>query len=72
NAVAGKIAFVLDRLWAGDVSRSALAIGVGCVAVILGLRWLSPRAPGVLVAVVGAGLVVGWMRSRGIEPPALV
>jgi len=72
DSVAADLAFIGDRLGAGDVSRSALAIGVGCVAVILGLRRMSPRAPGVLVAVVGAGMVVAWMRSRGIDPPALV
>jgi high affinity sulfate transporter 1 len=41
----------------GLASRRSLVIGLFCVAVILALRRLSPRLPGVLVAVVGATTV---------------
>src|SRR3954467_9528435 len=37
---------------------TALAFGAGCLAVILGLRLISPRLPGVLIAVVGATALV--------------
>jgi high affinity sulfate transporter 1 len=43
----------------GNTNTTALLIGVGSLAVILGFkRWL-PKVPGVLVAVVAATLVVG-------------
>ncbi|HEX5620340.1 MAG TPA: sulfate permease [Solirubrobacteraceae bacterium] len=41
-----------------ETNGTALAIGVGSLAVILGLRRLAPRVPGVFVAVVGATAVV--------------
>src|SRR4051794_40336470 len=37
---------------------TALAFGAGCLAVILGLRLISPKLPGVLIAVVGATALV--------------
>src|ERR1044072_1379292 len=41
-----------------EADPTALAFGAGCIAVILGLRLISPKLPGVLIAVVGAtGLV---------------
>lgn len=44
----------------GMTNLTALAIGLACLAVVLGFkRWL-PRVPGVLVAVVGATLVAGF------------
>ncbi|HEY1294742.1 MAG TPA: SulP family inorganic anion transporter [Chloroflexota bacterium] len=51
-------AFVQGVL-AGSTNATALVIGIASLAVILGFkRWL-PRVPGVLVAVVGATVVVG-------------
>jgi high affinity sulfate transporter 1 len=51
-------AFVQGVL-AGATNTTALVIGIAALAVILGCkRWL-PRVPGVLVAVVGATIVVG-------------
>ena len=50
-------------------NRTALVIGVASLAVILGCkRWL-PRIPGVLVAVVGATLVVGVFDLRRAGGP---
>lgn len=43
----------------GHANGYACAIGVACLVVILGTRILAPRLPGVLFAVVGAGVVVG-------------
>ena len=40
----------------GHTNATSLAIGVGCVVVILGLRQWRPGLPGILVAVVGATL----------------
>jgi high affinity sulfate transporter 1 len=49
----------LHGVLAGDTNLTALVIGAACLAIILGFkRWL-PRIPGVLVAVVGATLIVG-------------
>ena len=44
-----------------ETDPTALAFGAGCLAVILGLRLLSPRLPGVLIAVVGATALVGML-----------
>ena len=41
-----------------ETNAAALAIGVGSLALILGLRQLSPKVPGVFLAVVGATLAV--------------
>jgi high affinity sulfate transporter 1 len=44
----------------GLTSWRSLVIGLVCIAVILGIRHLSPRLPGVLIAVVGAAVAVAW------------
>jgi high affinity sulfate transporter 1 len=41
-----------------ETNTTALAIGVGSIAVILGLRRVAPKIPGVFVAVVGATAAV--------------
>jgi high affinity sulfate transporter 1 len=55
----------VDELWAfvegvsdGMTNAASLVIGISCLVVILGLRVVAPRVPGVLVAVVGATLAV--------------
>src|SRR5262245_48023597 len=49
----------LQGVASGSTNLTALALGAASLAVILGFkRWL-PRVPGVLVAVVGATIVVG-------------
>ena len=49
----------LGALWAarGTVSGAAVAVSAGTVALILGLRHLAPKVPGMLVAVVVMSLV---------------
>ena len=42
----------------GETDPTALVIGLGCIAVILGCRRWLPAIPGVLVAVIGATLIV--------------
>lgn len=49
----------LEGVSDGLTEPTALAIGVGSLVVILGFRRLAPRIPGVLVASVGAALLVG-------------
>lgn len=44
-----------------SVTPAALAVGAGTLALILGLRWLDPRLPGYLIAIVAAGLVVALL-----------
>ena len=41
----------------GETNTVALAIGVACLAIILGLRYRWPRVPGILIAVVGSTIV---------------
>ena len=41
-----------------QTNATALAIGVGSLVLILGLRWAAPRVPAVFLAVVGATAVV--------------
>jgi len=53
----GAVLFVKGAL-EGKINWTAAAIGVACVVVILGLRALWPKVPGVLVAVVLATLAV--------------
>jgi high affinity sulfate transporter 1 len=42
----------------GDTVPASLVIGLGSLAVILMLRWLQPKVPGVVVAVIGGAIVV--------------
>lgn len=51
---------LVQGVMAGLINWTACAIGVACLAVILGMKRWKPRLPGVLVAVVGATLLVGW------------
>lgn len=41
----------------GETNVVALAVGLGCLAVILGLRLRWPRVPGILIAVVGSTVI---------------
>lgn len=52
----GRVAELLTGL--GDVHVATLLVGIGTLAVILGLRWWSPKVPGSLVGVIGATVVV--------------
>ena len=53
DSASGLVAGIRD----GRTNPTSLAIGIGCLAVILGLRLWRPGLPGILVAVVGATLV---------------
>ncbi len=44
----------------GEMNGPAALLGVAALAIILGMRWRSPRLPALLVAVVGASLVL-WL-----------
>lgn len=53
-----ELAGVLESVAAGRTAPLALGIGSGCLALVLAVRRLAPRAPGVLLAVaLAAGLV---------------
>ena len=54
----GGVREFVDGVRAGETNGTALAIGVGGIAVILGLRTWTRRIPGVLICVVGATVVV--------------
>ena len=82
DTVYGDVRGFVDGLADGLTDPTAAAIGVGSVAVILGLRLAQSRVPGVLVAVVGSMLLVavfGWRDEipvvgslpSGLPAPAL-
>ncbi len=61
----------MERLWPhlDQVNPRALALGVGCLAVVVGVRWISRFLPGALLAVVLAAVtvaVLGWEQSGGV------
>lgn len=51
---------------AGTVNWSAAAVGAACLAIILALRRLAPRLPGMLVAV-AFGAIVTWAFALPVE-----
>jgi len=70
------------KLLAGEAVPQAVVIGLGCIAIILGLKRIAPRVPGVLVAVVVATVAVSFFGladtvsvvgavPRGIPLPAI-
>lgn len=54
-----KIFFLIDGIATGLTNRVTLTIGVLCLAVIFVCKRRWPQVPGVLIAVVGATIVVG-------------
>lgn len=59
----------LEGVVDGDTNVTALAIGLSCLGVITALRILVPKAPGILIAVIGATLAVTFfdLASRGVQ-----
>lgn len=70
DAISGLREFV-EGVLDGDTNRTALAIGLGTLAIILGVRRLFPRAPGILIAVVAAIAAVSLL-DLGAEGISLV
>src|SRR6478752_2717470 len=69
NGVPVSAAAFLTGVRDGETNAVALAIGVACLAIILGLRYRWPRVPGILIAVVGSTIVsaaLGLAASAGI------
>ncbi len=58
--IAGFLEFA-GKVADGATKPAALAIGVACIAIILGLKQVAPRIPGVLVAVIFATVAVSVM-----------
>ena len=52
----------------GETVGVALAIGMACLVVLYGFKWLAPKFPGVLVAVVGSTVAVAAfdLAARGV------
>lgn len=44
----------------GQTNWTAFAIGMSCLAVIFAFKRWAPKIPGILIAVIGATIVVGW------------
>lgn len=68
DGVVDELRAFVDGVAHGDTNVTALVIGLACLAVIVGLRTLAPRVPGVLVAAVGATIAVAALdlTSRGV------
>jgi high affinity sulfate transporter 1 len=64
GVIRGFVEFCQDLL-AGEAVPQALAIGIGCLVIILVLRRVAPRVPGVLIAVVLATVVVSVLDLAG-------
>ncbi len=58
NDAVGGLVGLVQGIADGEVVPLAAAIGIGALAIILGLKVVSRRIPGVLVAVILAGVVV--------------
>lgn len=50
----------------GTVNSTAMLVAAGALTAIVGLRFLAPKVPGFLVAVVGASLIV-WLFGLPVE-----
>ncbi|MFV0644968.1 MAG: SulP family inorganic anion transporter [Sphingomonadaceae bacterium] len=52
----------IEGLWAmrGTVNETALALGIGCIVVILGLRKIAPKIPWLVLVIPGASLVAAF------------
>jgi len=66
----------IQELWSwigtlGDASLATVAVGAVALAVVFGVRIITPRIPGALVLVVG-GLVASWLFDLGAHGVALV
>ena len=82
DSLLDEVTAIVAGIAGGDILPLAVAFGFGCLAVILVLTWLKSPVPGVLVAVVGATLLV-WLLGiaedlpvvgalpRGLPAPAL-
>ena len=82
DSLLDEVTAIVAGIAGGDIQPLAVAFGFGCLAVILVLTWLKSPVPGVLVAVVGATLLV-WVLGiaedlpvvgalpRGLPAPAL-
>ena len=82
DSLLDEMSAIIAGIAGGDILPLAVAFGFGCLAVILVLTWLKSPVPGVLVAVVGATLLV-WVLGiaedlpvvgalpRGLPAPAL-
>ena len=82
DSLLDEVTAIVAGIAGGDILPLAVAFGFGCLAVILVLAWMKSPVPGVLVAVVGATLLV-WLLGiaedlpvvgalpRGLPAPAL-
>jgi len=52
---------LVEGVMNGQANRLTCALGIGCLLIILGCRRWLPRVPGILIAVVGATLIVALL-----------
>ena len=69
DGLGDQIGGVIAGLRAGDADAATAVIGVGSLALVLVLRHVAPRAPGLLVAVVAAAVAV---RALGLDTVTVV
>jgi MFS superfamily sulfate permease-like transporter len=62
-----RLIHVLGR--AGEANPYALGLGAGVLAVTMAMAWISPRIPGALIGLVGAGFAVAafHLGTRGVS-----
>ncbi len=49
---------LLNGILDGRINRVAFSIGLSCLIIIIGLKFMAPKIPGVLIAMIGATIVV--------------
>jgi len=54
----GRLREFFTGLTGGEVNGSALAIGLACLVLLFSLKFLLPKVPGVLIAVIGGSIAV--------------
>ncbi len=63
---------LLQGIGSGQIHPTSCVIGLSCLAVILGFRRWAPAAPGVLIAVAGATILVSWLPGAVREGIAVI
>ncbi|HOB66676.1 SulP family inorganic anion transporter [Ottowia sp.] len=67
NGSVERVVAMATGFWRGHGNPAAMAVGLGCLAIILGLRRWRPRWPGVLIAVVLATAVSAGLDLAGTQ-----
>jgi MFS superfamily sulfate permease-like transporter len=72
QSFAGDLVVVAEWLWHESIDPTTAALGGTCLAMILLLRNLAPRVPGVLLAMLGAAGAVVGLHAAGFATPEMI